>query len=460
MKKFFIASASILFIALAAFLIVATIYFKPFLKGQIETQLANLGFEDAVIGDVSVGIYESRVSEIDLNNGSDTIGAVAVTYWPQQLLSKRIDAVKIEDGHLNVTIENSGDVIVAGYRIDNALQTKQNDALVKISDGKTASGTQSKDSAALPFNEIIVKNMKLNILSPSQKTINATIDATYNMTKKSVEGALKMTETDVRALQEIARVAKPEIANMVTNLSGTASADMTFAIANLDKMDVIKGGGIVKVTNVSLIKDGIDVKNLSTNLKIDQLLPLTIPTGQVVTIEQVRKSGIPIKNIKTAFGLKDMDFLTVDNASLDVAGGTIKTESFKTALTNIDTLITMTVESVDFSSLSDLLAVKALDIKGKLSGTIPLRIKNGKVIIDQAVLNSVIQSVAGQKLQEKANEFLSDKIKDNNLGNALGTLLGTPASTKTTDDGSSTNTEAQKPNVKNVIDGLLGGFGN
>lgn len=458
MKKFFIASASITFIAIAVFMVVATLYFKPFVKGQIESQLANFGFKDAVIGDVSVGIYESRVSQIDLNNGSDTIGAVAVTYWPQQLLSKRIDAVKIENGHLNVTIENSGDVIVAGYRIDNALQTKQNDKIINVADGNNTQTTSNTDTA-MPFNEIIIKNMKLNILSPSQKTINATIDATYNMDKKSVNGALAMTETDVRALQEIARVAKPEIANMVTNLSGKVSTDITFDIANLDKMDVIKGGGVVKVNNVSLIKDGIDVKNLSTNMTIDQLLPLTIPTGQVVTIEQVRKSGIPVKNIKTAFGLKNMDFLTVDSASLDVAGGTIKIESFKTALENIDTLITMNVESVDFSSLSDLLAVKALDIQGKLSGTIPLRIKNGKVVIDQAVLNSVLQSVAGQKLQEKANEFLNDKIKDNKLGNALGTLLGTPSSTKTTDDGSST-TDAQKPNVKNVIDGLLGGFGN
>lgn len=440
MKKFLIGSVSVLLIAIAVFIGVATVYFKPFIKEQILTQLAAFGYQDATIGDISVGLYKSSINEIDLKkSGQNTIGEIAVTYWPQQLLNKEIDTIQIKDGTIQVSIESNGDVVAAGYRIPSALKPKTNDNIQKAAataDGQTA-------PSAFPFSEIVITNFKFTITTPSNKTVSGIADATYNMAKKSAKGKLNLDKTDAVALQEIARIAKPDVANMVTNLSGKVSGDVDFEVPNLDDMSRIPGQGTIVAEGVNFTKDDLKINNLNTTMKIESLAPFSIANGQKVTIDTVNKSMIAVKNIATTFGLKESRHLTVDGANLDVAGGTITADAFKADIQNINTLINLTVKHVNLADFSKLVNIPAFNMAGELNGKIPVKFQNGRIVIDQAVVNTVIQNFAGEKVNEKINEVKEKankkieeklnkelfKLNDKLMGKKAATPTPAPATT-------------------------------
>lgn len=475
MKKILIASFSILMLAIAGFLIFATVYFKPFVKEQIKTQLANFGYENAEIGDVSVGLYESSIDQVDLKTGSqNSIGSISVTYWPQQLLNKKVNAVKIEDATFDVEIKTNGDVIAAGYTIPKALapktdsnvqnasanvpantqaNTPTNTEANTASSTATASGEQSV--GGLPFNEIIITNLNLTITSPSGKTIKAKVDAEANPSKKSVSGHIDLSPTNAVALQEIAAIVKPDVATMVSGLSGTVATSMDFNIPNYSDTSKIGGNGTVTVENLNLVKDDIRVQNLNTNMKIENLMPLTIAKGQKLSIAQVNKGAIPVKNISAEFGLDRMKTVSVNSSSFGVAGGTISTNAFNAELNPINTSLVANIQTVDLQTISQLLNVPQLNMKGSLSAALPITMRNGKVIIDQATIQTVLQSAAGQKIQEKANEYIDKK-----LGDKLDKFIGGGTNNNTAPAGQDGTTQQQQaPKPSDVLNNFLGGFG-
>lgn len=463
MKKKLIIAAFVLVAFTALFVGIGGVYFKPFIKNTIKEQLAVHGYENAEIGDISFGLYESTISEINLNNPQKTrIGSIAISYWPQQLLSKKVNSITIKDAKIDAQLRLNGDVIVAGYKLEgilkqdtqketylnqvNMLPQTRKAGLSLISQAHAADNT-SNDKAAMPFNNIIVKGLDFDVTVPSGEQIKGLLDAEYNMSSASTSGKIKLNQTKASALFEAANIAKPDLSQMVKNVQGTISTNMSFDINDIKNMNKIGGNGTITLNNVGADKDDIKIRGVNGTIDVDNILPFNTDGKQEINIQKVIKSVVEITDINTVAAISDTTKIDLEKAVLNVAGGQIISNPFKADLTNINTDVLLLIKSVQFQELAKLLELSGvLNLRGTVSAELPLTIKNNQLVLDKAAVNSIIQSVAGSELRKQA-----DKLIQRKLGDKLDRFIGTPAN-------NNTDTQQKKPDVKDVINGIMGGF--
>lgn len=462
MKKFMIFAAAFLILATVGFVVVASVYLKPIVKNVIQSQLAAQGYENATIGDISVGLYESSISNIDLNNPEQTtIEKLSLTYWPQQLLDKRVATITIEKAKIDAKIRANGDIIVAGYELKGLLTPKENKQgfnlqavnnshvkeasiqLIKSAHAQEAN-TENEASAALPFDNVVLDGVAFSVQSPKSKAVKGIISADYDHSAQSVDGNLKLDPTDPSALYELAQIFKPDLAGMVSNLQGTVSADMDFAVDNLQQLDVIEGDGTVTLTNVGLDKDDIQLRGINGDIEVTNIMPFSTASKQTLTARSAKKSYVNISDFNFTGQIENNTQINVNNARLNAAGGTISTNTFDLNLNNINTDLILNVKSVQFQALAELLNITTgLNLGGTLNADVPISIRNGKIVVSEATINSILQSVGGNRLREKADELIQK-----NLGDKLDKFV------PKNQDGS----QQKSPNVRDVIDGFMGGF--
>ncbi|MBK66547.1 MAG: hypothetical protein CMP22_00245 [Rickettsiales bacterium] len=464
MKKFLIVASGALVLLTIVAVAIGSIYLKPFIKTTLQEQLALHGYENATIGDVSVGLYESTVSDVNLNNKEGTrVGSIAISYWPQQLMNKRVNSIIIKDAKVDALMRLNGDVVVAGYTLEGILKSKaQKDSFynqvnaerihkkagLSLVSKAYAADTNNQGAQEMPFNNIVVEGLNFSVAVPSGEVIKGLLSAEYDMSTSSAEGNVKLNQTKASALFEAANIVKPDLSQMVRNVQGQVTADMDFDIDNIKQLDVIKGTGTVTLNDVGADKDDMKIRGLNGKIDVANILPFSTDGKQKLTAKSASKSSIQITDLEATAGIKENTKLDLENAKINVAGGQIISSPFKADLTNINTDLTLDIQSVQFQKLAALLELTGINFSGIVNAKLPLSIRNNQVVLNQASVNNIIQSVAGDRLKQEA-----DKLIQRKMGDKLDKFIGTEGTKSGTDQ-----QNGQKPNVKDVINGIMGGF--
>ena len=173
-----------------------------------------------------------------------------------------------------------------------------------ISQAHAADNT-SNDKAAMPFNNIIVKGLDFDVTVPSGEQIKGLLDAEYNMSSASTSGKIKLNQTKASALFEAANIAKPDLSQMVKNVQGTISTNMSFDINDIKNMNKIGGNGTITLNNVGADKDDIKIRGVNGTIDVDNILPFNTDGKQEINIQKVIKSVVEITDINTVAAISD-----------------------------------------------------------------------------------------------------------------------------------------------------------
>jgi hypothetical protein len=100
---------------------------------------------------------------------------------------------------------------------------------------------------------------------------------------------------------------------------------------------------------------------------------------------------VPMEKINGVirYSLDGKGHLLIENASLDLAGGTVTTENVAVPLTGGQILVPLEVKAVALDQLAELTNLDGLAASGSLGGRIPLRVEpDGTIWVDKATLET------------------------------------------------------------------------
>ena len=136
----------------------------------------------------------------------------------------------------------------------------------------------------------------------------------------------------------------------------------------------------LKLENVAFAGPGTQIRQLNGDLKIVKLWPPASAPGQYLSAT-IETAGLPPSKLALTGQLLPKPALSLDRATLDIAGGEIVASAFiiDPALPRIQS--TLQVNGVDLAEIFKLISIDGLTGKGLLDGPIPLTVEDGKVAI-------------------------------------------------------------------------------
>ena len=148
--------------------------------------------------------------------------------------------------------------------------------------------------------------------------------------------------------------------------------------------------------------DGNKISELTGSVVIDGIGPLTTPPGQRVTgvATTARLEPIPFE---VFFQLRPDGRVAIESAHADFAGGRIMTRDARLDPKNRAGALALKVHSIDLNQLTRIADIEGLSGEGRISGTIPLAIRGGKVAISDGALaaeGAGVLRVSGEQLEE------------------------------------------------------------
>ncbi|WP_431856357.1 YdbH domain-containing protein [Azospirillum sp.] len=131
----------------------------------------------------------------------------------------------------------------------------------------------------------------------------------------------------------------------------------------------------------------VGVGGLSGVLRLTSLWPPVLPSGQTLAMKTL-DVGLPLTDGVVALGLTRRGVLDIDRAEWRWAGGTVRAKPFEMALESPKGTIELEAEGLDLGTVLALASLEGLSAEGRLRGTLPVRIANGKVRLDGGVLEA------------------------------------------------------------------------
>lgn len=179
-------------------------------------------------------------------------------------------------------------------------------------------------------------------------------------------------------------------------------ADLFPVLAQADLMDVggtasgsgrygwgDRAGSSARATleDFSFATSFLSASGLSAELRADSLMPLVLPPGQRIAVAGV-DVGVPLGAGSGSFGLSADGRLTVPDLKIDWAGGTLWAEPIDLSFKDREQRAVLRAEGVDLSVLLAPVPVDGLEASGRIEGRLPVRLENGSIYIDDAMLTT------------------------------------------------------------------------
>lgn len=143
---------------------------------------------------------------------------------------------------------------------------------------------------------------------------------------------------------------------------------------------LIENGGFASVP--------VEVRGINGTLILADVLGLKSDGIQSFSLGLV-DAGFPLENGQVQFALEGDNSLRIDKVSWPFAGGRIGAENVRVAFDKLPERVTATITNVDATKLVDLADVADLNAEGVLEGTVPIRLEDGGIVIDDAQLSSI-----------------------------------------------------------------------
>jgi len=184
--------------------------------------------------------------------------------------------------------------------------------------------------------------------------------------------------------------------------------DVSGQISAFSRLNVVgeklSGWADISVVKMSFETDTVQVRDLTTDLVIDNFWPLRTKPQQVVSVGEV-DSAVKLDHPRLVFTLEGQKF-DMHDFQAGLMGGTahIGQTVFKTDTDNYD--VVLGLKKIDLGQLFRLIALDGLSGTGQLSGQLPIRL-NGQ---DINVQDGLLQSIGGGTLRfdsQKARQALA-----------------------------------------------------
>jgi hypothetical protein len=210
----------------------------------------------------------------------------------------------------------------------------------------------------------------------------------------------------------------PMLRGILVDTSGIVNGDARFEW----------GGGKALKSSASINTDGLDFNTMPAqfygvagNLVFDDLLTLKTASHQEIRVKEFNP-GIPLENGVLTFSLDGDNSINVIGAEWPLADGKLRLNPAKIDLSQSDKFLTIAADNIDIAKLLLLTKVPNLEVEGRMSGILPVRVVDndveivaGKLIADE---NGGILRYVGPDVSGKQPETPSkiEKIKEKFTG--------------------------------------------
>ena len=148
----------------------------------------------------------------------------------------------------------------------------------------------------------------------------------------------------------------------------------------------VESSGMLELDDFGATVGGIPVTGVSTSTALSSLWPPATRAAQHVGIARVGL-GVPLVDGIAVFDLDAGGRLAVQELEFDVAGGRLYAEPFTVdSVAEGDIRFTIGLENLELAQMLELSQIDGLDGTGVLSGSIPVRIADGGVRLDEGRL--------------------------------------------------------------------------
>ncbi|MEL6828921.1 MAG: YdbH domain-containing protein [Pseudomonadota bacterium] len=226
------------------------------------------------------------------------------------------------------------------------------------------------------------------------------------------------------------------VRGLLTNASGALTAK---ANLNLDG-GALSGSGTVEILDLGFDTLRVGrVTGVEGALVFDDLLKLTTPPGQTVTIESI-EPGLLLKKGDIRFQLKENGEARLEQARWPFAGGNLVVQPVSWTIAGQRDAVIVSAEAIELSGLIEELALPDLDADGTVSGLVPITFEGGNVLVQNALLTAderggfiryIGQSVSEVQTQDVRVDSAFQALRDFRFsvlelgidGNLIGDLL-------------------------------------
>ena len=172
---------------------------------------------------------------------------------------------------------------------------------------------------------------------------------------------------------------------IIENVRGpvSARADVTWTRDDLSANGTFNLSGVSFATTTMPI-----VQDVRGVVHFDDLFALTTPPSQSVSIGMLNP-GIAVYDGDVRFQLKPEQYVTVERAVFQFAGGELAMTPTTVQLGQTETNIVLTLADVDASSLIANLNIPDLAATGRIEGSFPLRLTSRTAYIEDGVLRAL-----------------------------------------------------------------------
>ena len=152
--------------------------------------------------------------------------------------------------------------------------------------------------------------------------------------------------------------------------------------------DVLSGQMSVKLNDVQLVSDEFGLKDVNGSITFIELIPLVMPPRQRLK-GLVSYGELGPMPAQLEFQLQDDGKIAIQDLDLTLAGGHLNTRGLLQTDKELSAKAAIGVRAVDLKELLQLIGVEGLKGTGKLSGSIPIRITGGNLVIRDGKLRAL-----------------------------------------------------------------------
>lgn len=216
----------------------------------------------------------------------------------------------------------------------------------------------------------------------------------------------------------------PMLKGTVTRMGGKASYVAEAVLSDRG----LTSSGQATLANLGFVASAATVEGLNGTVRLASLLPLRTRGVQTLKVKMLQ-AGVPLADGVIAFDLNESGLRIVD-ATWPFAEGKLVLVSSGASVTASDAKFTLTVQDVDLAALLKMVEVPGLTATGRISGRIPVVIRNGDPILLDGSLAAeddgiiVYTSGAADAASGEQTKLLTDALRNFHYKELSGGLSG------------------------------------
>ena len=246
--------------------------------------------------------------------------------------------------------------------------------------------------------------------------ISFQIDGNWNAGNDSLELMLS-TAQSVDLSQSVAAIQNYNLLNDIEILMNSGYGDISIRAAKKGTQSLVLSSKF-DLQNVNMEVEGVLIEELSAIGDI-RLLPDIVSRDSVDIHAEKISYGVDISNVDSKILISSLntDSLVADVNQLqgEILGGSFNTQPFAVDVDTKSTEIVLNLSGLDIESIVDQQGIEGLAANGILAGSLPIRVENGEIRIENGQLwnqsdNGRIQYSVDQDILGGAESALSEIV--------------------------------------------------